>query len=184
MSLGETDIRSRNRIPVTSPARTLLDCAPRLQDKTLTRAVNDARRRLGLRLSDLADVADRNPSHPGSIRIRTFAAATGGPTRSEWEDAFPAFCRRFGLPAPLMGAFVVGFEVDALFPNEKLIVELDSWQFHSDRASFEGDRDRDATTLATGFGTVRITWERMRDRPATEAERLQQILRRRRRDAA
>jgi very-short-patch-repair endonuclease len=83
-----------------------------------------------------------------------------------------------------MSAHVVGFEVDALFPDEKLIVELDSWQFHSGRASFEGDRDRDATTLAAGFGTVRITWERMRDRPGAEAQRLQQILQRCRRDAA
>jgi hypothetical protein len=182
--LAEGEIRSHQGIKVTSLARTLLDCAPRLTDKALTRAVNDARRKHGLRLTQLADVADRHRNHPGSPRIRAFPTVRGGPTRSEWEDAFPAFCRRFGLPEPVMNTYVEGFEVDAVFVEEKLIVELDSWEFHSDRASFERDRDRDATTLAAGYGTVRITWERIHERPEAEAERLHQILRRRRREAA
>ncbi len=108
----------------------------------------------------------------------------GGPTRSAWEDEFPAFCAEHGLPTPVMNTFVAGHEVDALFPNEKVIVELDSWAFHSDRGSFEGDRDRDADTLAAGHVTVRITWGRMRRQPAREADRLGAILESRRRRAA
>ena len=56
-----------------------------------------------------------------------------------------------------MSAIVAGYEVDAFFPAEKVIVELDSWEFHRDRSSFESDRDRDAATLAAGCVTVRIT---------------------------
>ncbi len=178
------DVRTHQGIRVTSPARTVLDCAPRLTDKALTRAVNDGRRQVGLRLSDLGEVVDRNPRHPGVARVRPFITVKGGPTRSEWEDAFPAFCRRFGLPEPVMSTKVLGFEVDALFVEEKLIVELDSWQFHSDRASFESDRERDATTLAAGYATVRVTWERLAQRPAQEAARLHEILRGRRPRAA
>ena len=182
--LAPRDIRRHNGIRVTSPARTLLDCAPRLSEKALTRAVNEARRSAGLRLRDLEDVVERNPKHAGAGRLKALAGLRGGPTRSQWEDEFPAFCRRHGLPEPVMGAVVAGVEVDALFPDQKLIVELDSWEFHSDRAAFERDRERDATTLLSGHATVRVTWERMHRRPATEAARLHKLLQQRGRQAA
>ena len=75
-----------------------------------------------------------------------------------------------------MAANVAGWEVDALFPAEKVIVELDGWEFHSSRESFESDRERDASTLADGCVTVRLTWERMHASAAREAARLQRIL--------
>jgi very-short-patch-repair endonuclease len=70
----------------------------------------------------------------------------------------------------------VGYEVDALFRPERLIVELDGWDFHGTREAFESDRDRDAETLAAGFETVRITWERLKSDPEREAARLHAIL--------
>jgi very-short-patch-repair endonuclease len=76
-----------------------------------------------------------------------------------------------------MNVIVAGYEVDALFPEEKVIVELDSWEFHRDRSSFESDRDRDADTLAAGHVTVRMTWAQM---SAREAKRLHRILEQRR----
>ena len=177
-------MRKRTGIRVTSPARTLLDCTPLLSQKALTRAVNEALRRKLVRRSDLADVIERFPHHPGARRLAEFVNAKGGPTRSGWEDDFPAFCRHFGLPEPVMAATVAGWEVDALFPDERVIVELDRWDFHSSRESFESDRERDASTLAAGHVTVRVTWERMHERPAREAARLQTILDQRRDKAA
>jgi hypothetical protein len=155
------DIRTHQGIRVTSPARTILDCAPGLTDKALTRAVNDGRRTVGLRPHHLADVIERFPNHPGARRLNPFVDAKGGPTRSEWEDAFPAFCKQFELPEPVMSTWVAGYEADALFPDEKIVIELDSWEFHSDRQAFESDRDRDVDRLVAGFVTVRITWERI-----------------------
>ncbi len=109
---------------------------------------------------------------------------TDGPTRSGWEDEFPAFCEHFGLPRPRVNTIVCGFEVDAYFEAEKLIVELDSYEFHHDRDAFETDRDRDAETLAAGQATVRVTWERIEHRSAREGARLRKILNQRRRRAA
>jgi hypothetical protein len=165
---------------MTSPARTILDCAPTLTDKQLSRAVNDGRRspQAHLRPWHLADVAERFPLHPGAKRIKPFVDVKGGPTRSDWEDSFPAFCDQFGLPTPVMSTFVVGYEVDALWPEHKIIIELDGWDFHQDREAFESDRDRDADTLAAGYLTVRITWQRIEQRSAREAARLHEILRR------
>ena len=85
-----------------------------------------------------------------------------------------------------IGAFgaVAGYEVDALFVAERLIVELDSWDYHFDREAFERDRDRDADTLAADHETVRITWTRIEQQTAREAARLHQILELRRRRLA
>ncbi len=174
------DFRTREGIRVTSPARTILDCAPNLSDKALARAANEARRTLGLRPAHLADVIARFPNHPGAGRLTEFVEVRGGPTRSEWEDTFPKFCRRYGLPEPVMSARVAGHEVDALFPAERVIVELDSWEFHRDRQAFESDRKRDADGLDAGYETVRLTWERMHRAPEEAAAQLHRILRRRR----
>lgn len=73
-----------------------------------------------------------------------------------------------------------GREVDAYFPGERLIVELDGWSTHKSRAAFESDRDRDAHMLSDGIATVRITRDRLRNTPAKEAARLEAILRARR----
>lgn len=178
------DRRTHQGIRVTSPARTLLDCAPHLRENALTRAFNDAWRARLVKPESIADVVQRFPCHPGARRVKQFIEVKGGPTRSAWEDGFPVFCKRYGLPEPLMCTHVAGYEVDALFAAERLIVELDSWSFHSDPEAFESDRDRDADTLAADHETVRITWARIEHRPAREAARLHRILELRRRHVA
>ncbi|HEY5430559.1 MAG TPA: type IV toxin-antitoxin system AbiEi family antitoxin domain-containing protein [Solirubrobacteraceae bacterium] len=178
-ALLRRDLRIQLDIRVTSPARTVLDCAPSLPDKPLTRLVNDALRTPYLRRSQLADVCRRFPTHAGARRLRPFVDLDDATTRSSFEDEFLAFCERFGFPRPLVNVRVAGHEVDALFADERVIVELDGWAFHRDRLAFESDRDRDADTLAAGFPTLRITWERFHRAPAAEADRLRTILRRR-----
>jgi very-short-patch-repair endonuclease len=175
-SLTRRDVRRHLGIRVTSPARTILDVTPRLTDKVLTRAVNDLRVSRQLRLSDLAELLNRCSNKPGAGRLRHFVETPRGPTRSEFEDAFLALCARFDLPAAEVNTRAAGYEVDALFRAERLIVELDGWEYHGTREAFEDDRERDAATLAAGFQTIRITWERLRSDPAREAERLRVIL--------
>lgn len=179
-SLATRDLTTQLGIKVTTPARTVLDCAPGLSDRALSRSLDDGRHAGILKLGALADLLARCPRHPGASRIMAHLSTGDGPTRSDWEIAFPAFCARHGLPRPVMSTTVCGHEVDALFVAEKLIIELDSWEFHRDRAAFETDRDRDADTLAGGYATVRITSKRTRDTPGKEAARLRNILARRR----
>ena len=178
--LVRRDVTEHLGIRVTSPARTVLDNAPRLTDKRLTRMVNDARHSRFLYLDALGDVIDRNPTHPGAKRLRPFVQTRSGPTRSELEDRFVAFAKRYGLPTPETNVPLLGYVVDVLFPAEKVIVELDSWEFHRFRSNFESDRNRDADMLAAGFLTVRVTDERMNESPEQEASRLNTILEARR----
>jgi hypothetical protein len=176
--LERRDVRIHQGVRVTSPARLLLDIAPRLTDRALRRAFNDLRRSPGLlRIDQLADLLRRCPRSPSRRRLTPLLdAPRGGPTRSEMDDDFLAFARRYGFPEPQTNVVVAGREADIWFPCERVIVELDSWEFHRDRDSFERDRDNDATALARNIVTVRMTWERMVDRPDREAKRLWTIL--------
>jgi predicted transcriptional regulator of viral defense system len=174
------DVTTQLGIRVTTPARTLLDSAPRLNDRALKRAVNNALNSLWLTEDQLAETLARHPTAPGAKRIAKLLGMPGTPTRAEWEDDFPAFCATHSLPAPVMGAPLCGYLVDALFVAERVIVELDSWDFHKSKIAFETDRERDAETLAQGFVTIRMTWERIVQAPHREATRLQTILAKRR----
>ena len=104
-----------------------------------------------------------------------------GPTfvarRGEAGHEFLAFVAHYGLPVPQINVKLNGREVDVLFPDHKLIVELDGWGFHNDRHAFETDRERDAENLRLGYRTVRITRERFTQAPDREAARLHEILR-------
>jgi very-short-patch-repair endonuclease len=175
-ALEGRDIRRHRGVRTTSPARTLLDIAPALTTAGLARAVNQGRLQRCLRIADLEDVIGRYPHHPGVRLLTYFVVTAAGPTRSEFEARFLVFARAHGLPTPRMNTRVLGYEVDALFPAHKVIVELDGYEYHQGRRSFERDRERDTALLAAGYVTIRITWERLTTRPEREAARLQAIL--------
>ncbi len=184
-TLTRRDIDRQLGVPVTSPARTVFDMAPRLKtEQALRRFVNDARLTHTLHLDDLAELLARHPRDPATKRLLPFVQAPTGMTRSELEDLFVAFARRYGLPEPTINKRRGRRELDFLFPEERVIVEIDSWKFHGDRGSFERDRDRDADHLAAGIVTVRVTEERLTGSPGREAARLRKILEQARRRAA
>jgi hypothetical protein len=174
-TVARNDVRTQLGIRATTPARTLLDCAPALTAHELARKVNDARRAGLLTPAAIDDILARNPTHPGA-RALAGVDREHAPTRSGWEDDFPGFCAHYGLPAPIPNAPLNGYEVDALFPEHRLIVELDGWDFHRSRQAFERDRERDAHALANRHVTIRITKERLRVDPDREAARLRAIL--------
>jgi hypothetical protein len=182
LDLPQAEKTREKGIPVTTPARTVLDCAPRLEGPRLTRFVNDALLSLFLHRSELNDIVECHPKHPGTSRLGQFVGHKGGPTRSELEDTFVAFCERHDLPRPETNVHLDGREVDAFFREERVIVEIDSYEFHSDRTTFERDREKDADAAAKGLVTVRITDERMKAAPYKEAARLRAILKDRRRE--
>jgi hypothetical protein len=114
-SLQPQDLTRQRSVPTTSPARTLLDIAPRLTTQQLTRMVNDALRSRHLRIAALADVLDRTPLHPGTKLLRPFVDNPSNPTNSGFEDDFRAFVVTYGLPTPEINADLNGRQVDVLF---------------------------------------------------------------------
>ena len=180
--LTRRDVRTHYGIRLTSPARTVLDCQPVLGDAEFSRLLSEAQVSKHLRRSGLTEALARFPRHPGGSVVAALLDASG-PTRSEFEVGFRAFCRRFGLPEAVFNETVAGYELDAYFPEYRLSVELDGWDFHRTRAAFERDRNKDADLLRLGIATVRITWERLMHRPEAEASRLEAIMMSRQRAA-
>jgi predicted transcriptional regulator of viral defense system len=178
--LGRGETIRQLGIPVTIPARTVLDCAHGLDDRRLTRLVNEAFVSPPyLKEAALAEVLNRHPNHRGARRLWHYAEEGHGRTRSDLEDKFVAFVERFDLPMPELNFPMDGRVLDAFYPDERVIVEIDSYGFHKPRAVFEADREKDAAATAKGLATVRLTDRRMeRDGPGAAGE-LRQTLERR-----
>ena len=81
------------------------------------------------------------------------------------------------LPNAVVNSRVGGYEVDFLWPAERLIVEVDGYAFHSTRTAFERDRLRDADLQARGYRVIRVTWRQLVDESEAVLARLAQALR-------
>jgi very-short-patch-repair endonuclease len=101
-----------------------------------------------------------------------------GASKSDLEDDFVRFLKHHHLPLPERNQTIAGHEVDAVYRDHHLVIELDSRQFHATPRAFEHDRDRDADLLNAGFPTIRITRRRLKHHPTKEARRLRAILKR------
>ena len=69
------------------------------------------------------------------------------------------------LPPPRTNMRVCGYEVDFVWSNERLIVEVDGFAVHSTRAAFERDRARDRALPAAGYVVLRVTWRQLVHEP-------------------
>jgi very-short-patch-repair endonuclease len=150
-------------IPVTSPARTLLDLAAVLDFHQLKRALERAE---ALRLADatpLVALIERHPGRRGMANLRTAMNEEIRPalTKSELERVFLTFLERAGLPLPRTNVWLqIGadwIEVDCVWRERRVIAELDSRAYHQTSAAFERDRHRDRRLQAAGWRPIRIT---------------------------
>ena len=159
--LDPTDAARRDGVPVTSPARTLLDLAATVNTRDLNRAADEARvHRLVTDLS-LNEQFQRYPHHRGTAALRQVIQTEPALTRSEAERKFLELIRAARLPEPETNARVGRWEVDFVWRAERLVVEVDGYAFHSSRSSFERDRRRDADLAAIGIRVMRATWRQI-----------------------
>jgi very-short-patch-repair endonuclease len=165
-------------IPVTVPARTLLDLAGQGDLRDLEQAVAQVERAGLATRADLLQLATRHPHRRGMVAIRALLAAGAEPafTRSEAETRFLMLVRKAQLPAPATNVALRGYEVDFLWRAEGLVVEIDGFAFHSSSAAFECDRRRDAVLAAAGLRVLRITWRQISQEPEALLVRLAQAL--------
>jgi predicted transcriptional regulator of viral defense system len=179
VSLREREIVSRHRIPVTTPARTLLDLAGTLPRASLRRAIAQAEALRIFDLRALQRVLDRNGSCKGAgilaAMIKDWADVEL--TRSELEALFLELCASEGIPRPATNALVGKYEVDFLWPSHRVIVEVDGHQHHGTRTAFERDRLRDARLTVAGYRVVRFTYRQVVRDPGHVAAVLRSLLR-------
>jgi very-short-patch-repair endonuclease len=179
---GKLDPEDRARpdgIPVTTVARTLFDLAEVVSAEQLEYAWEEADRLKLLRLAAVERVCERGYGRRALKPIRRLLAEARAATRtrSPLEDRFQHFCRFYDLPAHSTNVGVLGSEVDVLWPAARLIVELDSWEFHRHRAAFQRDRARDTRLLVAGYRTIRVTHDRLDTEANQLANEINQLLR-------
>lgn len=174
-SLPSHEVGVCRGIPVTSPARTLLDLAEVLQRHQLDRSLGQAE---ATKVFDLTALDQVIRDHPGRNGARRLAVAIedqfgGSPlTRSDLEARMRHLCRMAGLPQPHTNHRIAGVEADFVWPDLGVVVEIDSFHFHGTHAAFERDRRKDAALTAAGLTVLRYT-DRAVER---EADRIRETL--------
>jgi hypothetical protein len=163
------EITRRDGLPVTTPARTLLDLGRAAERAEFEDAVAEALRRRIVTRDSLREMVARHPRHRGAAALAAVlgdGAATA--SRSEAERRVRALCASGGLPAPEVNAHVHGFEVDLFFRPQRVAIEMDGFAFHNSAQDFHRDRRRDSVLAAAGILVMRITWRHLtRERDAT-----------------
>lgn len=169
-------------IPVTSPFRTVFDLASVLDLRGLERAWHEAEVQ-GLRgRVSLPMLLERYPGRRGSRNLRALLGSPEpvGFTRNDFEEALVALVDSRGIQRPRMNADLAMrgrfFQIDALWEEERVAVELDSRSVHGTNKHFESDKQRDRILLAEGWRTMRVTWRQLRDEPDEVAGDLRKAL--------
>lgn len=164
--------------------RTLLDLAVVVPENQLLRALERADDQRLLDRRPLDALLAAHPTRAGARRLRAALgehADQDGLSESELEARFHELCRRAKLPRPRINAWTQlphgrWIRPDALWPDERLIVEVDSFRHHRSRGRFESDRHRDAELQELGLRVIRTTDRQLRQAADELAARLQRML--------
>jgi very-short-patch-repair endonuclease len=147
-------------IPVTTPARTLVD---------LSRAK-----------------PARGGATPGQVRQARRQASfldlplgpmPQDPTRSELEQMFLDLCARARLPKPEVNVKITTLTVDFLWRSSRVVVETDGYRGHGGKAAFNDDRRRDLRLRALGYDVVHLTYDQVANEAGTVIATLRRDLR-------
>jgi very-short-patch-repair endonuclease len=152
---------THNGIPITTVPRTILDLATVLDVRGIEKAINEAEiKRLWDELS-LHDLLHRYRGRAGTkvvraaLRKRTEGATV---TKSELEELFIRFADGARLPRPETNTHIEGLEVDCVWRQHRVVIEVDSWEIHRTRAAFERDREKSRILQAAGWRCVPVTY--------------------------
>jgi hypothetical protein len=180
--LATVDLARRDGIPVTSLARTILDLAVDSRPRTVSRLIRQADEDKNFDLVAMGDLLARTKGHRGRAKVlAALEIYEEKPifTRSGLERRFFEVVTTAGLPAPAMNSFVAGHEIDAYWAEARFGVELDVYETHGSRLSFEEDRERDDELLLAGIETTRVTGPRLDREPGAVVDSLRRHLARR-----
>lgn len=177
------DVTVHDTLPVTTPARTIVDLAGVIGPRQLAAVLDAALLERLVGYEAVGEVAERvcRRGKKGSAALRRLLDERGhGLVRSA------TALERLGLKAlglTRSGGWSVQFPVpwaperrfDAAFPQARVAVEWDSRRWHTAVEDFKSDRERDRAAVLNGWVVVRFTWHELEQDPwavATEIDRM------------
>jgi very-short-patch-repair endonuclease len=166
-ALASVEISEKHDLPLTSPARTIFDLAATAPPRDTELALAEARIHRLATDRQLHQTVQRHPTAKGAATLKTLLEQEedSGYTRSAAERRLRELLRDAGLARPRFNEPLLGYVVDALWPEHRLVVEVDGYAYHRHRKAFENDRRRDQELVAAGYRVIRVTWLQLRDRP-------------------
>jgi very-short-patch-repair endonuclease len=179
-ALDPRDTTIVDGIPVTSLARTYLDLAELMSHARLIDALEDGQRQNKLDVSAIDAVIARNPGRHGIEPLTAAIAELGDEPpllQSAAEQAFRALARNYHLRQPQFNVYVEGELVDAVWWEQRLVVEVDGWNFHRSKRSFANDRRRDRKLVKARLRVARYTGDEVMREPDAVAAELSELLR-------
>ena len=178
-SLGPSDIKRIQGIPVTSPSRTLLDFAEVADYRDLERAWSEAQARNLISPQKIRNLLDRLPGRRGVPRLTELLNRAAGPQlrRSDLEDLMLELIRAAKLPEPDMNVLVLGrYKVDFLWREHRLIAETDGGGWHASKQRQDSDHRRDSDLRNAGWKVERFTDHELEHEPHAAIARLTRAL--------
>ncbi len=158
------DVRSG----VTSPLRTVIDCARRLPfDEAL--AIADSALRAGdVGKDDLLELA-ASVRGRGARQCRRVAAEATPEAANPFESVLRALVLEFPalamVPQRPVSARGQTWHPDLVDESRRIVIEADSWEFHTDKRAHARDCVRYTALAMAGWLVVRFTWEQVMHSP-------------------
>ncbi len=182
------DITTINGIPVTKPARTLLDLATVEPEEVIDRCLDDALRRrlVSLPFLDRWLADPRRKRHRGARLLQRLVdeRATRGVTESPIETELLKLIRARGILLPMLqfvvtdaGRFVA--RLDFAYPEQRVAIEVDGFLYHDTRATFDEERARGNDLETLGWRVLRVTAAHIKRDPDLVVEWIERALGRR-----
>lgn len=170
------DFSTRLGLPITSPARTILDLAERLSDWDLERAVAEAQVLNLVTVDSLTAVLDRAGRRKGVPKLRRILVERPGLTRSQYERILRRICRDAGLPQPRTNSVLHGYEVDFHWPELGVVVEVNPFSTHGHKRAHDNDTRKLTDLAARGYRVLGFTDTQLTNEPLYVAAKLSEAL--------
>ena len=176
-SLPAHHLDTHEGLPITRPARTLLDLAETVSTDRLTRLIGEAEYQRKITRQQLVAITQEVRGRKGVKALKSIVGdGSPQPTHSEFEDRFLKAIEQAGLPRPVSNERVLGYRPDFLWPRHKVIVETDGGRGHNTFSARERDPIRDARLQIAGYRVMRVTWHEFKTRPSAVIARLAALL--------
>lgn len=182
---GAVTLDERCRIgplALASPDRVLADLAGQTTDRDLRRYFLDAGRFGHLSSGCLTRICEserRYRGRSGLVRMAGLWDPDKGSLRSHMEAEFRLMCAEQSVPLPETNRKIGRDEVDGVWWEARVVVELDSRRFHSDPFAQRDDAEKSRRLRAAGFMVLRFTWEEITGSPEVVARKILEALGRR-----
>jgi hypothetical protein len=141
-------------IPITTPERTLIDLAAQLDARATAKSLREAIRLKTTTASSLLDALLKHPQRRGTAHLRELAERYKDlPIARARSDAESRALELLG-PGPSSNVRIGGEEADIVWPEQRLILEIDGPQYHQFP---DEDARKEAAWRAAGYEVRRIS---------------------------